>query len=117
MAHEQKVQISVAEFRALNRCLDNAIADAVASFGGARQLLMDVQAQTLHDRLKGFSDEHRRLVDVAIPSFFAIRSGNVDQTGATAILLMHTLGELRSLSERTLPGVQMISAATVVTSR
>jgi hypothetical protein len=36
LAVEQESVISVDEFHTLNRCLDNAIADAVAAFGAAR---------------------------------------------------------------------------------
>src|ERR1700731_3521377 len=43
LAVEQATPISADEFRTLNRCLDNAIADAVASFGAARQMSMDRQ--------------------------------------------------------------------------
>src|SRR3984885_124877 len=43
LAIEQKFPISADEFRTLNRCLDNAIADAVASFGCGRQLSLDRQ--------------------------------------------------------------------------
>src|ERR1700727_2973534 len=46
LAIEQGSPISVDEFRTLNRCLDNAIADAVASFGEARQVSLDRQVQT-----------------------------------------------------------------------
>ena len=42
LAVEQKVLISTDEFRTLNRCLDNAIADAVVSFGNTRQTLINV---------------------------------------------------------------------------
>ena len=117
LASEHRLSITVDEFRTLNQCLDNAIADAVTSYGISRQLLIDNQAQTLHRRLNNFTDEHRRLVDIAIQSFFAIKAGNVGYTGATASLLMHTLGELRSLVERTLPEIHLISEAATVTSR
>src|SRR3984885_3285880 len=36
LAVEQNIPISTDEFRTLNRCLDDAIADAVAAFGSAR---------------------------------------------------------------------------------
>ena len=117
LASEHRLSITVDEFRTLNQCLDNAIADAVTSYGISRQLLIDNQAQTLHRRLNNFTDEHRRLVDIAIQSFFAIKAGNVGYTGATASLLMHTLGELRSLVERSLPEIHLISEAATVTSR
>jgi hypothetical protein len=115
IAVELHAKISADEFRTLNRCLDDAIADAVASFGSARQISINDQAQTLHDRLSAFSDEHRRLVDIAIQSYSAIKTGNVGLTGATGTLLIHTLNELRSLAERTLPEIRQASTATTAT--
>jgi len=117
LAVEHKEPISVDEFRTLNRCLDNAIADAVAAFGIARENRIEAQAQTMHTRLKGYSDEHRRLSDVAVEAFQAIRSGNAGVSGATGNLLMPTLSEMQSLADRSLPQVHLISQATAVTSR
>ncbi len=109
LAVEQQVPISTDEFRTLNRCLDNAIADAVASFGSARQISIDRQAETLQQRLVVFSEEHRRLVDIAIQSLAAIRTGNIGVGGATGTLLAHALEELRSLTDRTLPQILLAS--------
>ena len=103
LAVEQNVAISTDEFRTLNRCLDNAIADAVAAFGSARQTSIDRQAESLQQRLAGFTTEHRRLTDIAIQSLAAIRTGNIGISGATGTLLAHALEELRSLADRTLP--------------
>src|ERR1700719_4557050 len=61
LAVERATLISTDEFRTLNRCLDNAIAAAVASFGSARQTSIDRQAETLQQRLVAFTAEHRRL--------------------------------------------------------
>jgi hypothetical protein len=109
LAVEQEVTISTDEFRTLNRCLDNAIADAVASFGSARMLSIDRQAETLHRCLVVFSAEHRRLIDIALQSFAAIKTGNIGPSGATGILLDHALEELRSLTDRTLPEIFLVS--------
>ena len=57
LAGEEDERITAGEFRTLNRCLDNAIADAVTSFGHARQILINDQAVTLEHRLRMFSDE------------------------------------------------------------
>jgi hypothetical protein len=102
LAVEQSAVISADEFRTLNRCLDDAIADAVAAYGNARQSTVDGDAQALHLRLGAFADEQHRLVDIAIQSFSAIKTGNIGVTGATSALLVHTLLELRSLAGRTL---------------
>ena len=109
LAVEQNVPISTDEFRTLNRCLDNAIADAVASFGSARQTSIDRQAETLQQRLVAFTAEHRRLIDIAIQSLTAIKTGNIGITGATGTLLAHVLEELRSLTDRTLPEILLAS--------
>ena len=103
LAVEQNVLISTDEFRTLNRCLDNAIADAVAAFGTARQTSLDRQAESVQQRLVGFTAEHRRLTNIAIQSLTAIKTGNIGISGATGTLLAHALEELRSLTDRTLP--------------
>ena len=117
MAVEQKAAISAEEFRTLNGCLDNAIADAATSFGSAQQIRIVNQAQTLHARLHQFATEHRRLVELAVQSFTAMQSGSVGLTGATGSLHRHALSELKSLAERTLPEIHLLSEATTVTSR
>ena len=106
LASEEHAPISTDEFRTLNRCLDNAIADAVTSFGRARQVLLDDQAETLEQRLLYYSIEHRRLVDIALQSYAVIKTGRVGATGATGTLLFQTLEALRSLTDRTLPEIR-----------
>ena len=106
LAGEEDERISTGEFHTLNRCLDNAIADAVTSFGHARQVLINDQAETLEQRLSFYSIEHRRLVDIALQSYAAIKTGHVGVTGATGTLLFDTLEELRSLADRTLPEIR-----------
>jgi hypothetical protein len=109
LAVEQETPISADEFRTLNRCLDNAIADAVASFGSARQTSIDRQAATLQQRLVVFAAEHQRLIDIAMRSLIAIQTGNIGTSGATGTLLAHALEELRSLTDRTLPEIHLES--------
>ena len=106
LAVEHDKLIATAEFRTLNRCLDNAIADAVTSFGSAHQVLLEDQAETLQQRLHYYAIEHRRLVDIALQSYDVIKSGQVGATGSTGKLLFHTLEELRSLADRTLPEIR-----------
>jgi hypothetical protein len=112
LAVEQDVPISTDEFRTLNRCLDNAIAGAVTSFGSARQISIDRQVETLQQRLVIFAAEHRRLINIAIQSHTAITTGNVGLSGATGRLLIHALADLRSLPERALPEIRPTSTTT-----
>jgi hypothetical protein len=103
LAVEQAIAISTDEFRTLNRCLDNAIADAVASFGAASRVSADAQAQTSQQRLVDFAADHRRLVAIALQSFTAIKTGNIGSGGATGDLLTLTMKELNKLTDRLQP--------------
>jgi len=114
LAVEKKAEITAAEFRTLNRCLDDAIADAVTAFGGARQASANDGVEALHSRLNAFSDEQRRLVDIAIQSYDAIKTGSVGMTGATGTLLTHTLAEMRVLADRALPEIRLAYAKTAL---
>jgi hypothetical protein len=95
LAGEEDKGITAQEFRTLNRCLDDVIADAVTSFGQARHVLNSV------------SDEYQRLTDIALKSYAAIKTGSVGLTGATGTLLSHTLEELHSVANRALPEIGM----------
>jgi hypothetical protein len=103
LAVEQRVAISTDEFRTMNRCLDNAIADAVASFGEAHQVSIDRQTQTAQQRLIDYAADHRRLLAITKQAFTAMKTGNVGTGGATGALLEHTLNELEALTERLQP--------------
>jgi len=103
LAVERATPISTDEFRTLNRCLDNAIADAVASFGKAREVSLDRQAQTSQQRLVDYTADHRRLVAIALQSYSALKTGNIGIGGATGTLLEHTLKELDALTDRLQP--------------
>ena len=111
LAIERNAPIDTEEFHTLNRCLDDAIAAAVTSFGAVRQASVESRAESLRGRLAAFSTEHRRLVDIAIQSFSAMRTGDVGISGATGKLLVHSLEELRLLADRTLPQIQLLSEA------
>ncbi len=100
LAVERATPISTDEFRTLNRCLDNAIAGAVAAFGAASKESADARAQTLQQRLVDYIADHQRLNAIARQSFTAIKTGNIGPGGATGDLLTHTLKELDELTDR-----------------
>jgi hypothetical protein len=105
LAVEQNSVISVDEFRTLNRCLDNAIADAVASFGAAHLASVEQRSETLQQRMAFFAAEQRRLIDIAMKSVNAIKTGSVGIAGATGTLLTQTLEQLLALTDQTLPTI------------
>jgi hypothetical protein len=108
LAIEQKARISADEFRTLNRCLDEAIADAVTAFGRDREIAISHQAE-VYKRLGSRADEARRLIDMAIQTFAAIKTGNIGLTGATGTVLVNSLFELRDLIERSRPEMRPAS--------
>jgi hypothetical protein len=113
LAVEKKTALSSDEFRTLNRCLDDAIADAVTAFGAGHKDVTDDRAESLRLRLIRFGEEYLRLIDIAEVSYAAIKSGEVGVAGATGTLLSHTLEELRFSVERALPEIRL--ASTLVT--
>jgi hypothetical protein len=104
--------IDTDEFRTLNRCLDEAIADAVSSYADEREIAILDQATDLHQRLGVLAEEQRRLVDMSLQTLAAIQSGQLAAAGATGTALVKTLKELRDLIDRTLPEIRLSSGVT-----
>ena len=80
LAVENNVPIGVEEFRTLNRCLDNGIADAVTEFGYQQKLVYDengIQAQ--NERLGFRAHELRNFIGTATLATAAIKSGGGDR--------------------------------------
>jgi signal transduction histidine kinase len=108
LAAEKKAPITVNEFRTFNRCLDNAIADAVTAFGHARDKNISAQdAHQMNERLGSLSHELRNLLNSAILAFDAIKTGNVAVTGATGSVLDRSLLALRDVIDRSLAEVRL----------
>src|SRR5688500_8176104 len=108
LAFEKDAPFEVDEFRTLNRCLDNAIADSVTEFIYRRDLLLeDAGAHALNDRLGFFAHELRSLIQTATLAVTAIKAGNVGLAGATGAVLDRSLIGLRNLVDRSLAAVRV----------
>lgn len=116
LAIEEGAAVSTGEFRTMNLCLDNAIADAVTAFGLASQIVINERAEDLHTRLNSFAIEHEQLADVAMKALAAIKTGTVGLSGATGSLLEHALAELRYVTQKALPEIRLASATTALAS-
>lgn len=104
LAIEMEAPISNEDFRTFNRCLDEAIADAVTEF--AR--LHDVElAGEGAQRLGVFAHEARNLMNAASLSFDMLKSGAVGVTGSTGRVLERSLTRLNSLIARSLAEVRL----------
>ncbi|HUF80501.1 MAG TPA: hypothetical protein VMN03_05130 [Burkholderiales bacterium] len=97
LAHEMNAPVTVEEFNIFNRLLDNAIADAVVSFGHHRD--QSRGASGAHDPPERLDDiraqEQRELLDTALHALNALRAGHIGMMGATGALLADTLKKLR----------------------
>src|SRR3954465_12893248 len=100
LAVEHRVEIPPDQFRPLNRCLDEAIAGAVAAFSHNRETAISQEAEVLHHRLGLLAEKERRLITVAIQTFSAIKTGNIGVTGATGTALVNALYELRDVVDQ-----------------
>jgi hypothetical protein len=104
LAHENKAAVSVYEFHTFNRLLDNAIADAVASFGHHRDVSISAQGDQDQQEWRGaLGDQQRALLDLVVKAFDALKIGNIGLRGATGALLEDSLRKLRELMDRSLP--------------
>lgn len=108
LAAEKDAPITVDEFRTFNRCLDNAIADAVTAFGHARDRISSAAgAHHTNERLGSLAHELRNLLNSAILAFDAIKRGNVAVIGATSSVLDRSLLALRDVIDRSLAEVRL----------
>ena len=108
LAFELNVEIETGEFRSLNRCLDNAIAQAVTEFTYRRDLMVTHKhADDFNERLGTFAHELRNLLSIASLSLAALRAGTVGLTGATGAMLDRSLVGMRNLIDRSLAEVRV----------
>ena len=108
LAFERDAPFAVDEFRTLNRCLDNAIADSVTEFSYQRDLVLaDSGALALNERLGFLAHELRNLIQNATLAVTALKAGNVGLAGATGAVLDRSLIGLRNLVDRSLADVRV----------
>lgn len=108
MALEADVTISADEYRTFNRCLDNAIADAVTGFNRRRDSqLAEQKSQEENQRLGFLAHELRNYLTTAITAVAVIKMGNVGLNGATGAVLDRSLIGIRNLIDRSLAEVRI----------
>ena len=114
LAVERNTLVTADEFRTLNRCLDDAIADAVAAFAQGGQASINEHADNLSERLNSLSVAHGQLLDLALQSFAAIQTGTIGPGGATGAAHKNSLLALRSLLHEFMNQVRVASARTTL---
>jgi signal transduction histidine kinase len=108
LAVKMNAPISTEDFRALNRCLDDAIACAVTEYGRERnQSTLDGETARGSERLGFLTHELRNLTNTAIVAFEVLRTGNVGVAGSTGTVLRRSLMGIRALIGRSLAEVRL----------
>ena len=107
LAFERDAPFQIDEFRTLNRCLDNAIADAVTEFSYQRDdAVADEQARETNQQNGFFAHELRNFLGTAMLAFTAAKTGNLNLSGATGSVLERSLTGLRDMIDRSLAEVR-----------
>jgi signal transduction histidine kinase len=107
LAFERDAPFAIDEFRTLNRCLDNAIADAVTEFSFQRDgEALDKHFAEENERLGTLMHELRNLLGTASLAVSALEAGNLTMVGATGTVLKRSLVGLENLISRTLSDVR-----------
>jgi hypothetical protein len=107
LACETNAPITVGEFHTFNRLLDNAIADAVSSYGRHRDSGSSRGDRDLHERMGTLADEQRELLETALKALQALKLGTIGLKGATGTLLEDSLSKLRDLVDKSLPEIRL----------
>jgi len=107
LAFERDTPFSIDEFRTLNRCLDNAIADAVTAFSlQSDRAKASRQKSDTRERTGELVHELRNALSTALLSFAALERGDLPLRGATGAVMKRALASLNSLINRALGDVQ-----------
>ncbi|HET6146307.1 MAG TPA: HAMP domain-containing sensor histidine kinase [Polyangia bacterium] len=104
LADERSVAITADEFQTFNRCLDDAIAEAVTTFEDQRDHGVGEQRAT---HLGFLAHEMRNLLTTSMLTFDALSRGSVGVQGSTGALLGRSLRRMRALIDRTLAEVRL----------
>ena len=112
LALDRGVTFAVDEFRTLNRCLDNAIADAVTVFSAHRDVLLANQVSGEANKRFGFLvHEMRNALTTASLSVRAMERGGLTLVDATGSVLKRSLASMRNLVDGSIAEVRARSAA------
>jgi signal transduction histidine kinase len=107
LALEMDAPISTDDFRTLNQCLDDAIAEAVTEYARERDSARDDESAHESEHLGFLAHELRNLTHTALLAFEVLKSGNVGVGGSTGAVVQRSLTAIRSLVSRSLVEVRL----------
>ena len=108
LALERDAPFTIDQYRTLNRCLDNAIADAVAGFSQQRDMAVALRAAGEENERLGFLvHEMRNYLHTATIAFAALEAGKLAVGGSTASLVKRSLAALAALLTESISDVRL----------
>ena len=107
LAFERDAPFAITEFRTLNRCLDNAIADAVTEFSFHRESNLARQHGADENRRTGFlAHELRNALGTAANALTALELSGMTVSGATGAVLKRSLTAMGNLVSQAIDEVR-----------
>jgi signal transduction histidine kinase len=111
LAGEMDAPITVEEFHEFNRCLDDAVAQAVTEYTRTREQSI---ADAGTERLGILSHELRNALGAAMLSFQTLKIGRVGLSGSTSALLDRSLRRACALIDSSVAQVRLESGGQVI---
>jgi signal transduction histidine kinase len=112
LAFERDAPFQIDEFRTLNRCLDNAIAEAVTEFSYQREAVENGRRQDDVQKQAMLLHELRNYISTADLALNALKSGNLGISGATGAVLGRSIAALKGLVSKSILEVTSASTTT-----
>ena len=107
LAFERDAPFSVDEYRTLNRCLDNVMADAVTEFSAQRDASLTAEQGLKENEQLGFlMHELRNALGTASLAVTAMEMGNLSLAGATGAVLKRSHASMAKLISNSLAEVR-----------
>ena len=108
LATEHNAPITNNEFQTFNRCLDNAIADAVSEFARERdKVIADTNQRTMNESLGFLAHEIRNLTNTSMLAVEALKRTGGVIAGSTGAILDRSLRGTKDLCTRALVDVRL----------
>lgn len=112
LAVERDAPFAVDEYRTMNRCLDNAIADAVTEFSSLRESAIAIRSVAdSNAHLGTLMHELGNSLNAAVLALSAMESGSLGLNGATGAVLKRSIHTMVRLVQGALEQVRLEKAA------
>jgi signal transduction histidine kinase len=114
LAFERDAPFQIDEFRTLNRCLDNAIAEAVTEFSYQQESIEKSRREDAFHKQAALLHELRNYISTADLALSALKSGNLATSGATGAVLGRSIAALKGLVGKSID--EVTDQSTIATS-